>query len=350
MRDTIKGAVIGAVVAAGVSVLLAQTPTWSTPRTWATDDLLTATQFNAQFRDNLLWLRQDAQLTGTPALLDLGCGTLGTNEVLFSDCTWATIPDQTPANDSITTVKLADDAVTQPKIANDAVGVAQLHLSSGTMSWMGSAIFFDIDRYAYLPRSSTGTSDQSRCRIDPRSNTIASTTSSRVSGSMTTGTDTCTANWDYVAASDNPSVWAVTRDTDGAVVALRESEDVTADQPVSVPYDDNDNPLPGYTVIDVGLPSLAVIELVYATLTATERTVALRSTGDYVTGRGWLESFATLADLSSIETRYEPSGRQWAMRCAANAAVGVSGCHDAPVTTFYLGALVVSSGVWAVAP
>ena len=93
MRDTIKGAVIGALVAAGVSILLAQTPTWTTPRTWATDDLLTATQFNAQFRDNLLWLRQDAQLTGTAALLDLGCGTLGVNEVLFADCTWATIPD-----------------------------------------------------------------------------------------------------------------------------------------------------------------------------------------------------------------------------------------------------------------
>ena len=92
MRKTIQGAVLGALVAAGVSVLLAQSPTWTSPRTWATDDLLTATQFNAQFRDNLLWLRQDAQLTGTAALLDLGCGTLGTNEVLFSDCTWATIP------------------------------------------------------------------------------------------------------------------------------------------------------------------------------------------------------------------------------------------------------------------
>ena len=43
----------------------------------------------------------DAQLTGTDALDDLGCGTLGTNEVLFSDCTWATIPDQTPGADSI---------------------------------------------------------------------------------------------------------------------------------------------------------------------------------------------------------------------------------------------------------
>ena len=92
MRQTIKGVIIGAVVAAGVSVLLAQSATWTTPRNWATDDLLTAADFNAQFRDNLLWLRQDAQLTGTDALTDLGCGTLGTNEVLFSDCTWATIP------------------------------------------------------------------------------------------------------------------------------------------------------------------------------------------------------------------------------------------------------------------
>ena len=55
-------------MAAGVSVLLAQSATWTTPRNWATDDLLTAADFNAQFRDNLLWLRQDAQLTGTDAL------------------------------------------------------------------------------------------------------------------------------------------------------------------------------------------------------------------------------------------------------------------------------------------
>ena len=70
MRDTIKGCVIGALVAAGVSVLLAQSATWTTPRTWATADLLTASDFNSQFRDNLLWLRQDAQLTGTDALED----------------------------------------------------------------------------------------------------------------------------------------------------------------------------------------------------------------------------------------------------------------------------------------
>ena len=92
MRAIIKGVILGAVVAAGVSVLLAQTPTWTTPRTWATDDLLTAGQYNQQFRDNLLWLRADATLTGTAALDDLGCGTRGTGEVLYSDCDWAALP------------------------------------------------------------------------------------------------------------------------------------------------------------------------------------------------------------------------------------------------------------------
>ena len=170
MRQTIQGAVIGAVVAAGVSVLLAQSATWTTPRTWATDDLLTATDFNSQFRDNLLWLREDAQLTGTPALLDLGCGTLGANEVLFSDCTWATIPAYV----------LPDDAVTQAKIADNAVGVDQLNLASGTMSWTVNSTRFDIDRYAYFPRNYDSTSDEARCQLTIQSNTSTSTTSTRV--------------------------------------------------------------------------------------------------------------------------------------------------------------------------
>ena len=141
-------------------------------------------------------------------------------------------------------------------------------------------------------------------------------------------------------------MWAVTRDSDGVVVALRESEDVTADAPVSVPYDDDEDnpmPLPGYEVVNVGLPTLTVIEALYRGLTATVRTAALSCTGDYVTGRGWLSTFSGLPNLATISARYEPSGRQWAMRCAAQAS-------DEAVTTFYLGALVVDAGVWAVAP
>ena len=309
MKDTIKGCVLGALVAAGVSVLLAQTPTWTTPRDWATNDLLTANDFNAQFRDNLLWLRQDAQLTGTAALDDLGCGTLGTNEVLFSDCTWATIPDQTPGANSI--------------------GVSELNLATGTMGWT-STINFDLDRYAYFPRLYTSTSRELDCTIDNiLSNELTSTTSTRLRVGAANSA-ACTANWDYAAASDHPSVWAVIRDADGVIVALRESEDTTTDPPVSVPYDDNDNPLTGYTVINVGLPTLTVIESLYGGLTATVRTAALSCTGDYVTGRGWLSSFTSLPDLSNISARYEPSGRQWAMRCAAQAS-------DEAVTAFYLG-------------
>ena len=82
MRDTIKGVVIGALVASGMSVLLAQS--WTAPRTWATDDLLTASQFNAQFRDNLLNLR------GMAACAENGItGTASASRVLFGDCRWA---------------------------------------------------------------------------------------------------------------------------------------------------------------------------------------------------------------------------------------------------------------------
>ena len=119
MRDTIKGACIGAFVAAAVSVLLAQTtPSWTSPRTWATDDLLTASQFNAQIRDNFLNMRGFAACaengtTGTSSagtvlygdcrwdaaaavtIAELGCsGTRDSSTVLFGDCTWAEIPTQ----------------------------------------------------------------------------------------------------------------------------------------------------------------------------------------------------------------------------------------------------------------
>ena len=81
MRDKLKGACVGALVAAFATVLLAQTPPWTAPRTWTTGDLLTASQFNAQFRDNLLNLRAFA------ACADSGIsGTASADTVLFGDC------------------------------------------------------------------------------------------------------------------------------------------------------------------------------------------------------------------------------------------------------------------------
>ena len=90
MRDKIKGAVLGALVALGATVLLAQTPPWTAPITWTTGDLLTASQFNAQFRDNLLNLRAFS------ACADSGIsGTASADTVLFGDCRWDDIPATT---------------------------------------------------------------------------------------------------------------------------------------------------------------------------------------------------------------------------------------------------------------
>ena len=88
MRNTIKGVILGALVFTFVSVLAQSTPSWTSPRTWATDDLLTASQFNAQFRDNLLNLR------GYAACAENGIsGTSSSQTVLFGDCRWAAAVD-----------------------------------------------------------------------------------------------------------------------------------------------------------------------------------------------------------------------------------------------------------------
>ena len=140
-------------------------------------------------------------------------------------------------------------------------------------------------------------------------------------------------------SSDTPSIWVVL-DAGGIVIGMWENEDPLTPgdttPPLEVPEDQLDA-----TVVNVGLPTLAVITAVYTSdLTADQRTAALSCTGDYVTGRGWLSVFATLTDLATISARYEPSGRQWAMRCGAEAS-------DESVTAFYLDNLIVSSGAWA---
>ena len=120
MRDKIKGAVLGALVAACATVLLAQTPPWTAPITWTTGDLLTAAQFNAQFRDNLLNLRAFA------ACADTGIsGTASADTVLFGDCEWKDIP-------ATTVVALDMGSTTTTASAFETAGpTASLSVSSG---------------------------------------------------------------------------------------------------------------------------------------------------------------------------------------------------------------------------
>ena len=133
-------------------------------------------------------------------------------------------------------------------------------------------------------------------------------------GQPLVGSTTWVAKWAYLSASDRPSVWAVV-DATGEIVALWEGEDpISADDTVSPLTTDEST----HQAVNVGVPSLAVITTLYDALTTDEQADLITQIDAYVADeRGWLSAVTTLADLATIETRYEPSGRQWAMRLLA---------------------------------
>ncbi len=134
------------------------------------------------------------------------------------------------------------------------------------------------------------------------------------SGGRSTNTATYSYTWHYISASDRPSVWAML-DAAGTVVSLWEAEDpVSADDTVAPLVTDEST----HRVVNMGVPSLAVITTLADALTADQQTDLLTRLDAYVADeRGWLSAVTALADLATIETRYEPSARQWAMRLLA---------------------------------
>ena len=151
----------------------------------------------------------------------------------------------------------------------------------------GTAVSINVSvaRYSFLPRFSR--SDGSgACSLDWTYYTQTETdTGSRLRvGGPTTAE--CLLSWDYITSSDNPSVWVVTRDSDGAVIGIAEAEDPPpgGTAALSAPVDEDGNELAGYTVINVGLPSLTVIEAMYAAMPVAERVAAMSCTGAYVEG------------------------------------------------------------------
>ncbi len=156
------------------------------------------------------------------------------------------------------------------------------------------------------------------------------------------GSTTWVAKWAYLSASDRPSVWAVV-DATGEIVALWEGEDPISSGDTVSPLATDD---PTHRAVNMGVPSLAVITLLTDVLTADQQTDLLTRLDTYVaTERGWLGAVTTLVDLATIEARYEPSGRQWAMRLLAEVQ-GVA------VAELYRSALRVDplTDTWVVAP
>ena len=125
---------------------------------------------------------------------------------------------------------------------------------------------------------------------------------------------TVRARWRYVTASDSPSVWAVV-DPTGTVISLWEAEDPLSPGDTVAPLVADD---PTHRVVNVGVPSLAVIRALAEALPAVQQTAFFTQLDAYVAGeRGWHAGVTALADLATLAPRYEPSGRQWAMRVLA---------------------------------
>ena len=281
----------------------------------------------------------------------------GSSPYPMRNTTAANLADYMQTEVRIPTGSIVNDAVTQAKIADAAVGVDQLKIGEGSNASPPGGTFF-INGLSFAPwlRSTLN-------NVDCALYTLPSNTSDygmrigatvRVSGAAqnctTSERQALTVHWRYITSSDNPSVWVIL-DSNGVVTTVWEAEDPPENTPFGALEDDQGDPLPGYTVVNVGLPTFSVIEQVYAAapldgstrdLTAAQRTAAVTASSDYFLERGWITSPITsiVTPATMAPDRYRRSVLQWYMRFAAQA-------KGEAVTSFYLANLVVANGSWA---
>ena len=238
--------------------------------------------------------------------------------------------------------KITSGTFRSARLAADSVGTSELRTATGSATGSNDQTIIMHD-YSFFPSiriSDSGScSTRDQTRLAP---TTSTSTSTRGRFKVVTS-NVCTVDvaWRYITGSDTPSVWAVVA-ADGTVVSLWEAEDpVNADDTVP-PIDRAD---PTHRVVNMGVPHVAIITTLYTALTADQQADLLARLDTYVAdARGWLAAVTTLADLATIETRYEPSGRQWAMRFLAEVR-GIS------VTDLYRTDLAVDTATdtWVVA-
>ena len=242
---------------------------------------------------------------------------------------------------------------------DDSVGSDQLRTATFNQSG-GSAFTIPGEGYSFLPTvggTATGDNDLRilvlSFNIDSSHTDFGKAKWDRPAGGEPSSISNISSVFRYLTSSDSPSLWVVLNAA-GVVVSMWESEDPISENdtvaPIGIPVDEDGIPFLNHTVVKVGLPALAAIQQVYAALNAADRTGAIDRLGAYVVRRGWLTGLTALSDLSNIVVRYEPSGRQWAMRCAANAEADIPGCERGPVTQFYQDNLAVTAGAWVLAP
>ena len=229
------------------------------------------------------------------------------------------------------------------RIAANAVGRSELRTATGSATGTGNRTI-SMNDYSFFPSIRISTNDSCDTRAETRLMPSTSTSTNTAGRFRVLTVSACTVNvvWRYITSSDTPSIWVVL-DAAGTVVAVWESED-----PISP--DDTEAPLvaddPTHRVVNVGAPSLAVITALAASLTAVQQADLITRLDAYVADvRGWHAEVAALADLVTIETRYERSGRQWAVRLLADV-------QEKAVSDLYLTDLRVdpATRTWGVPP
>ena len=328
---------IGCFLGGFLAVQLAQA-TWTTPRTWVTGEVVGAGQVNTHVRDNLTYLYN--ALTS----LDASDTTSGVFDV-------ARIPDLGAGT-------ITSGTFGQARLAADSVGTSQVRTAIGSTT--GSQVsfadgqdgdstgqvrhLFALHDYAFMPSiacAQAADEDGLAGRLSPYQEQGSGSAPTDTVGRFAMDGDCSTVRWRYLTSSDTPSIWVVSDRTTGAVLAVWEAEDPLVPGDTQTPLVADD---PTHRVVNVGVPSLAVITTLYDALTTGAQADLITKIDAYVAGeRGWLSAVTTLADVATIETRYEPSGRQWAMRFLAEVQ-GIA------VTDLYRTALRVDPlNTWAIA-
>ena len=154
------------------------------------------------------------------------------------------------------------------KITSGTFGTARLTLASASST---SASFIGVHRYSFNPRND----GPLNCEIlqlagDPDADDTMSVFQIRRIQSSTScmAPNIGTTRWDYLTASDNPSIW-VRRTALGAIVAVWEAEDPPASGAAPMWL------LPGETttdtIVSIGPPPVAALTALYAAATPPPR-------------------------------------------------------------------------------
>ena len=245
-----------------------------------------------------------------------GSARIATNAVGASEIAANAVGASEIAANAVGASEIAANAVGASEIAANAVGAAELRTASANTSGTGTTRI-TMHEYSFVPSVDISTSNNCDTRDETRLQPYPTTGSTSTSGTFTvraSGQCTVTARWRYITTSDTPSVWAVV-DPTGAVVSLWEAEDPISPGDTVAPLVADD---PTHRVVNMGVPSLAVLTALAEALPAAQQTAFLTRLDTYVADtRGWHAGVTALADLATIAPRYEPSGRQWAMRLLA---------------------------------